>query len=125
MLIAVLAMGLAAVGVGARPWVGTPAALQGENAGVTLTWVDNADNETGFTIQRATNAAFTANVVNTSVGANMTTYRTGKLPRSTPCYFRVLAYNGAGPPAWANATPFPIVRPGRCLSMTFGSHTGM
>ncbi|MBK8050345.1 MAG: multicopper oxidase domain-containing protein [Anaerolineales bacterium] len=29
------------------------------NATVTLTWTDNANNESGFTVQRATNAAFT------------------------------------------------------------------
>jgi len=77
---------------------------------VALGWQD-VDNETGYTIQRATNATFTANVVNVNVGANVTGYTTGNLPRSTPYYFRVLAFNGAGPSPWANASPFPIVTP--------------
>jgi hypothetical protein len=82
----------------------------GKNATITLTWTDVAD-ETGYTIQLATDAAFTANVVTTSVGANVTTYTTGRLALVTPYYLRVLAYNGAGQSAWANATPFPITTP--------------
>jgi FtsP/CotA-like multicopper oxidase with cupredoxin domain len=91
--------------------VAATAALQGRNnARVTLTWV-NVANETGYTIQRATDAGFTANVASVSVGANTTNYTTGNLARTTPYYFRVLAYNGAGQSAWVNATPFPIVTP--------------
>ena len=63
----------------------------------TVEWQD-VDNETGYTIQRATNETFTANVVNVNVGANVTGYTTGNLPRSTPYYFRVLAFNGAAHP---------------------------
>ena len=75
---------------------------------VTVTWVDNATNETGFVIQRSTNATFTANVVTATVGANVTTFTTGTLARSTPYYFRVQAINGAGQSIWVNATPFPV-----------------
>jgi FtsP/CotA-like multicopper oxidase with cupredoxin domain len=80
------------------------------NARVTLTW-NNVDNETGYTIQRATNAAFTANVVTVTVGADVTTYTTGNVARNTPFYFRVNAVNGAGASAWANASPFPVMTP--------------
>jgi titin len=75
---------------------------------VTLVWTDVA-NETGYTVQYAADAAFTNSVVTVSVGANVTTYTSGKLARSTPYYFRVLAYNNSGPSAWRNATPSPIV----------------
>jgi FtsP/CotA-like multicopper oxidase with cupredoxin domain len=77
---------------------------------VTLTWA-NVANETGYTIQRSTNALFTANLVTNTIGANTTLYRTSNLLRNTPYYFRVRAYNGVGPSAWANAVPFPIVVP--------------
>jgi FtsP/CotA-like multicopper oxidase with cupredoxin domain len=88
------------------------AALQGNsNARVTITWTDNANNETGFTIQRATNAAFTANLVTSTVGANVTTFTTGNVARNTPYYFRIQATNGAGASAWVNAAPFPITTP--------------
>ncbi len=88
------------------------AVIQGNNAArVTLIWVDNANNETGFVIQRATNAAFTANLVTSTVGPNVTTFTTGNVARNTPYYFRIQAVNGAGPSAWVNATPFPIITP--------------
>jgi len=80
------------------------------NATVTLTW-SNVANETGYTIQSATDAGFTVNVVTASVGADVTTFTSGKLSRTTPYYFRVLAFNASGPSAWTNATPFPIVTP--------------
>ena len=80
------------------------------NDRVTLTWLDVA-TETGYTIQRATNSTFTANLVTSTVAANTTTFTTGNVPRFTPYYFRVQAFNGAGVSAWTNATPFPITTP--------------
>ena len=75
---------------------------------VNLTWTDNANNETGFTIQRATNAAFTANLTTTNVGAN-TTSLSQILARNTQYYYRIRANNGATLfSAWVNATPLPI-----------------
>lgn len=87
------------------------AVRQGNNARVTLTWTDNANNETGFTIQRATDASFTANVVTSTVGANTTTFTTGNVARTTAFYFRVLSSNSAGQSVWVNATPSPITTP--------------
>jgi FtsP/CotA-like multicopper oxidase with cupredoxin domain len=87
-------------------------AVAGQNAArVTLTWTDNSNNETRFEIQRATDPNFTANVVNAQVGANVRTYSTGTVPRSTAFYFRVRARNGSGPSVWVNASPFPITTP--------------
>jgi hypothetical protein len=78
---------------------------------VILTWTDNSNNETGFTIQRATNSSFTGNsVTNTSVGANVTTFTVTGLSRNTGYYFRILANNGTIiATGWVNATPFPIL----------------
>jgi hypothetical protein len=87
------------------------AARQGNNARVTLTWTDNANNESGFRVQRATDAAFTFNVVTSTVGANTTTFQTGNVASNTAFYFRVHAFNSADPSAWVNATPFPIITP--------------
>jgi len=83
----------------------------GPNDRITLTWTDNANNETGYTIQSATNATFTINVVTTTVGANTTTFTTGNVPRNTAFYFRVWATNAGGSSATVNATPFPIITP--------------
>ncbi|MEN6341851.1 MAG: multicopper oxidase domain-containing protein [Methanospirillum sp.] len=78
------------------------------NARVSLTWTDTSTTETGFRIQQATDAGFTANVVTTTVPANIVRFRTANLPRHANYYFRVQAYNAAGPSAWTNAVPSPI-----------------
>jgi FtsP/CotA-like multicopper oxidase with cupredoxin domain len=83
------------------------------NDRATVTWTDNSNNETGFRIQRATNASFTGNSVNTSTvnTANITTFTTGNLSRNTNYYFRVQSFNAAGPSAWVNANTFPVLTP--------------
>lgn len=58
---------------------------------VTLHWIDNSANETGFLIQRADNAAFSVGVVNAAVGANVTTF-----------YYRLVAFNDTRQSAWSN-----------------------
>ena len=69
---------------------------------VTLNWTDNSNNETGFTIQRSSNAAFSAGITNSTVGANVTTFTTGNLPRNTTYWFRVAAVNSGGASDWSN-----------------------
>jgi hypothetical protein len=90
-----------------------PAAAAGPNQGnkrsVVLTWTDNANNETGFTVERATNAAFTTGFRSTSVAANAATLTVSGLNRATTYYFRIRANNGITSSAWVNAAPFPIV----------------
>ena len=50
------------------------------NDRVTLTWTNVANpNETGYTVQRATNANFTLGLVSNNVGANVTTFTTGNV----------------------------------------------
>ncbi len=77
---------------------------------VNLSWIDNSTNETGFTIQRATNASFTGNSVTTvNVAANTTTLSVTGLNRNTTYYFRIRVNNGTFVfTAYVNATPFPI-----------------
>jgi FtsP/CotA-like multicopper oxidase with cupredoxin domain len=90
--------------------VNATAARQGNKARVTLTWTDVA-NESGYRIQRATDAAFTSDVVTSTVGGNTTTFNTGNVARNTNYYFRIQAYNSAGSSGWAEATPFPLPTP--------------
>ena len=82
-----------------------------QSARYTVTWSDQSAYETGFTIQRATNAAFTTGVVTVQVGPNVQTYTTGNVNRNTPFYFRVWAQNAAGISEIVNATPFPRATP--------------
>ncbi|MEP7134635.1 MAG: multicopper oxidase domain-containing protein [Chloroflexota bacterium] len=83
------------------------------NRSVVLTWRDNSTNETGFTIERATNSTFTNGYTATNFAGSATTGTrsltvTG-LNRGTNYYFRIRANNGtilfSG---WVNATPLPI-----------------
>ena len=74
-----------------------------------LTWSDNSSNETGFTIQRATNALFTQGLTTANVGANVTTLTQTGLTPNTQYWFRIRANNGTIIfTGWVNATPFPI-----------------
>lgn len=71
----------------------------------TITWTDNSNNESGFQIQRATNAAFTTGLATVNVGANVTTRILTNLPRRQTVYFRVRSNsNILGPSGWSNVT---------------------
>ena len=69
---------------------------------VSLTWADNSNNETGFSIQRATNAGFTKGLSIIPVGANVTTYSDTALLAKKKYYYRVLAFNAIGNSAYSN-----------------------
>jgi hypothetical protein len=75
---------------------------------VTLGWVDNASNETGYTIQRATNATFTTGLVTTAVpGAitvSPTSYVLSGMTKGTKYFFRVAATNASGTSAYVAST---------------------
>jgi hypothetical protein len=72
-----------------------------KTASVTLTWVDNSNNETGFLVQRAYDAAFTSGVVNTTVGPNVTTL-TQDAARGVIFYYRVHAFDNTIQSTWSN-----------------------
>ena len=84
----------------------------GNNYTATLTWTDNATNETGFTIQRATNTTFTTGLSTFTAAALLNTGLTGTstqtVTKNTTYYFRIRANNSIGSSAWVNALPFPI-----------------
>lgn len=78
---------------------------------VTVSWTDNSNDESGFRIQYARNAAFTNGLVTRTVGANVTSFTTGNLPRGTNVWVRVQTYNSASASTYVNATPFPVLTP--------------
>jgi titin len=69
---------------------------------LSLAWVDHANNETGFTIQRATNPSFTVGLTTISLGPNVTTYVNTTVALHTRYYYRIRAINPSGNSAWSN-----------------------
>ncbi|MCU0588988.1 MAG: multicopper oxidase domain-containing protein [Syntrophobacteraceae bacterium] len=76
------------------------------SATVTLGWVDNSSNETGFLVQRAYDAAFSSGVVNATVGSNVKTF-TQTVARGTTFYYRVHAFNDTTQSGWSNTVTIP------------------
>jgi predicted phage tail protein len=76
---------------------------------INLAWTDNANNETGFEVDRASNSSFTSGLVTADVGANVTSYKATGLAGGKTYYFRVRAFNSSGNSSFsntANATTF-------------------
>ena len=82
--------------------VATASALSLNPPTVSLTWVDNSNNEAGFRIQRATNTGFTAGLTTFTVGTNVKTYTDTTVLTKTKYYYRVLAFNAIGNSAYSN-----------------------
>jgi hypothetical protein len=61
---------------------------------IDLAWTDNADNETGFKIERALDGVSFTQIA--TRGADVTTYSNSGLTASTTYTYRVRAYNAAG-----------------------------
>jgi len=69
---------------------------------VNLAWVDNATNETSYSISRCSGRGCKAFVQIATVGANVTSFsNTGLSPRTYYSY-RVSASNSAGSSAYSN-----------------------
>ena len=85
------------------------AQINGGNDVVILNWVDNSNNEAGFTIERATNPGFTG-ATTIPVGADVQTFtenvKRGGLPTY---YYRIQSYNAVGNLGWQNFVPLPAV----------------
>jgi hypothetical protein len=86
---------------------------------IDLAWTDNADNETGFKIERAPDSVSFAEIA--TAGANATTYSDSSFPAPTApttYTYRVRAYNGTGDSGYSNtatatvdAAPEPTIDP--------------
>ncbi len=81
--------------------VGTPSAAIVDPPTVRLTWTQNSNNETGFTIQRSANTAFTT-VATFHTGAGITAYTDTTVARGTKYYYRVQANNAVGDSPFSN-----------------------
>jgi hypothetical protein len=70
---------------------------------VSLSWADNSNNEDGFTIQRATNARFTAGLTPIQVGPNLSVFSDSTAMPLTRYFYRVQAFNGVAQTAFSNS----------------------
>jgi len=68
---------------------------------IRLTWTDNANNETGFEIERYISPVW-GNIA--TLGANINTYDHTGLTASTSYSYRLRAYNAAGSSSWVYAS---------------------
>jgi hypothetical protein len=70
---------------------------------INLSWMDNADNETSFRIQRCKGSTCTNFALIATVGANVTSYANTNLTANTTYRYRVYAYNASGNSGYSNA----------------------
>jgi hypothetical protein len=68
---------------------------------INLTWVDNSNNETGFSIERSTSID-TGFAEIATVGANATTYTDRSVTRRVTYYYRVRAVRGTARSGYSN-----------------------
>jgi hypothetical protein len=68
---------------------------------LTLNWVDNSNNETGFTVEMAADSDFATILQTITTGADATSQDFAGLTAGTTYYFRVQASNVIGTSAWS------------------------
>jgi hypothetical protein len=83
---------------------GTATATNNNRASIALNWQDNSNNETGFTLQRATDAAFTVGLTSANIAANTQTVTQTGLSRGVTYYYRLRADNFGGSSAWVQTS---------------------
>ena len=87
---------------------------------ITLTWTDNANNETGFRLERKLSAEVSYSVIAT-LSANVTSRVDSGLAAETKYFYRLRAYNANGNSAYGTAAgattlPFPPAAPGNLIA---------
>src|SRR5262245_23137324 len=70
-------------------------------ASVTLSWIDNSGNESGFKVERKTGTSGTYAQIGT-VGVNVRTYTDSTVAAGTTYCYRVRAFNNGGDSAYSN-----------------------
>jgi hypothetical protein len=73
---------------------------------VTLNWKDNADNETGFQVERSTDGTVFTVIATTAANTTTTKYR-DKARRGQTHYYRVAAKNNVGLSSYSNTVTIP------------------
>ena len=69
---------------------------------INLTWTENANNETGLTLERSADAAFTS-PTSIALSANASSYSDTGRSASTTYHYRVRAQNASAVSSWSNS----------------------
>jgi hypothetical protein len=77
------------------------AATATSSTSISLTWLDNANNETGYVLQRDTSSTFSAPTT-VPLAANTASYADTGLTSSTTYYYRVQATSPSGNSSYSN-----------------------
>ncbi len=77
-------------------------ASTGGTGSVSVSWLDNSSNETGFKLERKTGSGGTWSEVAGSLAANSISYTNTGLSSNTTYYYRVRAYNASGNSSYSN-----------------------
>ena len=72
------------------------------NTQINLSWIDNANNETGFSIERCEGNNCTNFAQIATTGANVTSFPNTGLTPNTRYRYRVQAFNGSGSSGYSN-----------------------
>ena len=98
-------------------------ALAVSSTAINLKWSDNATNESGFLLERATNGGAFSQIG--SLGPNTATYANSNLTASTTYSYRIRAYDGPNISAYSNtamATTFgPPAAPANLVATAVSS----
>lgn len=90
---------------------------------INISWTDNANNETGFAIERSLSST-TGFAPITTVASNVTSYQNTGLSAATTYYYRVTATNSAGASAYSNEASATTLQGGGNTSITIDGNTG-
>jgi predicted phage tail protein len=90
-------------------------ARQTSSTEITVSWTDESNNETGFTIERSTNGTTFAEIGR--VGANISTYANTGLTAGS-YYYRIRAYNSGGNSAYSNTATVALGPPAAPTNLT-------
>ncbi len=74
------------------------AASASSASAISLTWTDNSTDESGYYVERSTDGTSFSQIASLGAGAN--SYSSTGLAAATKYYYRVRAYNSAGPSAY-------------------------
>jgi fibronectin type 3 domain-containing protein len=85
---------------------------------VTVSWLDNSSSETGYTVQRATNATFTTGLVTIPVAANATSVSDTTVVLGRTYYYRVQTVKGAMVSAWTPTSTIVVAVPATPTGLT-------